>query len=99
MTKKRGPLFKLKKQRGKDAPAVARLLPGKEPNAPMVDHRANEDPLEAAMEAAGHAVPALLTPEQVAGLLGVSDRTLERWRSTGEGPSYMSLRDEGPSAS
>ena len=33
----------------------------------------------------------LLKPSQVAALLGVSERTLERWRMTGEGPAYLSL--------
>jgi predicted site-specific integrase-resolvase len=35
--------------------------------------------------------PQLLTPVQVAELLGVQPRTIERWRRTGEGPSYVQL--------
>lgn len=37
------------------------------------------------------AVAPLLTPFQVGELLAVSERTLERWRMTGEGPEYVSL--------
>lgn len=33
----------------------------------------------------------LLTPAQVADMLTVSERTLERWRMTGEGPEYVAL--------
>ena len=48
------------------------------------------DPVEHALEAA-NSVPKLLTPEQVATLLGVTERTLERWRMTGDGPPYVGL--------
>lgn len=40
-------------------------------------------------EAAG--APRLLLPSDVAALLAVGVRTLERWRSTGEGPRYVKL--------
>jgi predicted DNA-binding transcriptional regulator AlpA len=40
-------------------------------------------------DAAG--APRLLLPTEVAALLGVGVRTLERWRSTGEGPRYIRL--------
>lgn len=33
----------------------------------------------------------LLTPAQVADMLTVSERTLERWRMTGDGPEYVAL--------
>lgn len=33
----------------------------------------------------------LLTPAQVGEILAVSERTLERWRMTGEGPVYVAL--------
>lgn len=36
-------------------------------------------------------VPALLTPAQTAEILGVGIKTLERWRSTGEGPRFVKL--------
>ncbi|MFC3214126.1 helix-turn-helix transcriptional regulator [Novosphingobium panipatense] len=36
-------------------------------------------------------VPALLTPAQTAELLGVGVKTLERWRSTGDGPRFVKL--------
>jgi hypothetical protein len=48
------------------------------------------DPMEDAI-AAAQAMPKLLTPEQVAVALGVTERTLERWRITGDGPPYVSL--------
>ncbi|WP_324698528.1 helix-turn-helix domain-containing protein [Novosphingobium sp. RL4] len=36
-------------------------------------------------------VPALLTPTQTAEVLGVGIKTLERWRSIGEGPRFVKL--------
>jgi hypothetical protein len=33
----------------------------------------------------------LLTPDAVAGRLGVSTKALERWRGTGEGPAFVRL--------
>lgn len=33
----------------------------------------------------------LLTPREVAAMLGISDKTLERWRGTGEGPLFVRL--------
>jgi predicted DNA-binding transcriptional regulator AlpA len=33
----------------------------------------------------------LFTPKQAAGLLQVSEFTLERWRRTGDGPPYVRL--------
>lgn len=36
-------------------------------------------------------VPALLTPTQAAEVLGVGTKTLERWRSTGDGPRFVKL--------
>jgi predicted DNA-binding transcriptional regulator AlpA len=48
------------------------------------------DPVEVFVtEAAG--APQLLLPSDVATLLGVGVRTLERWRSTGEGPRFIRL--------
>lgn len=49
------------------------------------------DPVEAAMAAASVGLPQLLKPAEVAERLGVGERTLERWRGTGEGPRYVSL--------
>jgi hypothetical protein len=47
------------------------------------------DAIERAAMAA--TVAPLLTPAQVGELLAVSERTLERWRMTGEGPEYVAL--------
>ena len=33
----------------------------------------------------------LFTPEETAGNLGTNIRTLERWRSTGEGPEFVKI--------
>lgn len=49
------------------------------------------DPISAAMDQATINLPRLLTPQTVAEMLGVTERTLERWRITGEGPRYAKL--------
>ena len=52
------------------------------------------DPISEAITSAaeeGGELPKLLTPAQVAGILSVGVRTLERWRMTGEGPAYLKL--------
>lgn len=49
------------------------------------------DPIVAAMDQATADVPRLLTPKLVADMLGLTERTLERWRITGEGPRYVKL--------
>lgn len=33
--------------------------------------------------------PPMLTPSQLAGALGVTTKTLERWRMTGDGPPFV----------
>ena len=48
------------------------------------------DAIEAAA-AASPGAPRLLKPKEVADRLGVSQRTLERWRIAGEGPPYVSI--------
>lgn len=48
------------------------------------------DPVEAALDTID-AMPKLLTPAEVAKLLSVGERTLERWRGTGEGPPYLAI--------
>ncbi len=53
-------------------------------------HPSPADAIEAAAATAG-AMPALLKPKDVADLLAVSERTLERWRITGEGPRFVRL--------
>ena len=35
--------------------------------------------------------PSLLTPRQLAARWGMSEKTLERWRSLGTGPMYLKL--------
>jgi predicted DNA-binding transcriptional regulator AlpA len=52
---------------------------------------ASSDPIATAMDQAAASVPRLLTPEAVADMLGVTERTLERWRMTGEGPKFCKL--------
>lgn len=49
------------------------------------------DPIAAAMEHAATEIPRLLTPKAVSDMLGLTERTLERWRITGEGPRYSKL--------
>lgn len=49
------------------------------------------DPIVAAMQQASAEMQKLLTPTAVSELLGVAERTLERWRITGEGPRYVKL--------
>lgn len=48
------------------------------------------DAIDVAAATAG-AMPALLKPKDVADLLAVSERTLERWRITGGGPRFVRL--------
>ena len=43
------------------------------------------------MDQAEAELPRLLTPQQVADMLGLTERTSERWRITGEGPRYSKL--------
>jgi predicted DNA-binding transcriptional regulator AlpA len=50
-----------------------------------------DDPIAVAMEQAAADVQRLLTPKLVADMLGLTERTLERWRITGEGPRYVKL--------
>lgn len=38
----------------------------------------------------------LLTPAELAGMLGMSVRTLANWRSTGKGPPYLKIGMEPP---
>lgn len=49
------------------------------------------DPIVAVMDRAAADMPRLLTPQEVADMLGLTERTLERWRITGEGPRYSKL--------
>lgn len=58
--------------------------PSTEKPIPTVD--LVEDAISVAEE-----MPTLLTPEQVASALGVTERTLERWRMRGDGPPYVRL--------
>lgn len=49
------------------------------------------DPIAAVIDQVEAELPRLLTPEEVAVMLGLTERTLERWRITGEGPRYSKL--------
>jgi len=49
------------------------------------------DPIVAAMDQAAGDMPRLLTPQEVGEMLGLTERTLERWRIIGEGPRYAKL--------
>lgn len=49
------------------------------------------DPIAALMDQAVAELPRLLTPQEVAAMLGLTERTLERWRITGEGPRFAKL--------
>lgn len=40
----------------------------------------------------------LLTPSELAVMLGMSVRTLANWRSTGKGPPYLKIGVEPPKA-
>ena len=59
-------------------------------NAPKEQTPPTPPPLMDDLIAEDRAV-ALLTPGEAAGKLGVGIRTLERWRSTGEGPLFIRL--------
>lgn len=64
---------------------------GRSKRAPTKERSSSDvDPLSLVLDAA-EGMPKLLKPEQAAASLGVSERTLERWRMTGEGPTYVSL--------
>lgn len=56
---------------------------------------AEPDPVDLALAPmiaeAQTSVPTLLAPAQTAELLGVGIKTLERWRSTGDGPRFVKL--------
>jgi predicted DNA-binding transcriptional regulator AlpA len=70
------------------APSRVTIGPASRPPAAAPAH---EDPIFSAMDAAAADLPKLLLPEAVAAMLGVTERTLERWRIIGEGPRYVKL--------
>ena len=78
-------------KKGPWAPATAGRSPAFSP--PPQRPRQTDPVAEAMAETVeeGARAPQLLTPPEVAKLLNVSVRTLERWRMTGEGPSYVRL--------
>jgi len=63
-------------------------VPASEPHVPVGPAT---DPIATAMDAAIIAMPRLLLPKDVAEQLGVTERTLERWRITGEGPRFVKI--------
>ncbi len=58
---------------------------------PPVSPTSAPDSIASAMQQASAEMQKLLTPAAVSDLLGVAERTLERWRITGEGPRYVKL--------
>ena len=58
---------------------------------PFPTRSVKTDPIVAAMDQAAAEVPRLLAPAAVAEMLGLTERTLERWRITGEGPRFVKL--------
>lgn len=62
-----------------------------QPVTPTVEPVEPIDPIVAAMDAAAADLPKLLAPAAVAEILVVTERTLERWRMTGEGPRFVKL--------
>ena len=51
---------------------------------------AKVDAVEQALDEA-QKMPELVTPKKAANLLSVTERTLERWRTTGDGPPFIRL--------
>ena len=49
------------------------------------------DPLDGSMPRAINDVPKLHTPQEVAAMLCISERTLERWRIVGDGPTFIKV--------
>lgn len=49
------------------------------------------DPIDGAVDRRSCELPRLLTPQEVADHLGVGRRTVDRWRITGEGPTFVKL--------
>lgn len=67
------------------------LLPAANDTANELRPGALEAALAPIIADAAVTVPTLLTPTQTAEILGVGIKTLERWRSTGEGPRFVKL--------
>jgi hypothetical protein len=67
--------------------------------APQPPARSDTESVQTAAENAPPATPktttagdgTLLTPAEAASLLSVTEKVLERWRSTGDGPTYVRL--------
>lgn len=82
----RNPKFSLANR--KALPSTAALMtPGPAPASLPT----GADPIAMVMDQAAADMPRLLTPQEVAEMLGLTERTLERWRITGEGPRYSKL--------
>lgn len=82
----RSPKFTLASRRLSSAsPASSRAAPVDAPGPLVID------PIVAAMDQAAGDMPRLLTPQEVGDMLGLTERTLERWRIIGEGPRYAKL--------
>ncbi|MGC2855907.1 helix-turn-helix transcriptional regulator [Novispirillum sp. DQ9] len=85
----------LKKKKLAPSPATGSRLTANAPAARTASPSPAPAPVPDVIDA--EAIPAhspmdrLLRPEEVAQILGVSERTLERWRMEGSGPRYLSL--------
>ncbi len=61
------------------------------PCAPAAQAPACAGPPHRPTPSADAQADALLTPAEAAGKLAVTERVLERWRGTGEGPAFVKL--------
>lgn len=70
---------------------IEKSRPARRPVANGTKTPDDADPILAVIGEGVVALPTLLTPDQVGKVLGVGLKTLERWRSTGEGPRYLKV--------
>lgn len=61
------------------------------PRHPIQPCRGADPAAPAPADAPQRPISDLLTPDAVAGRLGVSTKVLERWRGSGEGPAFVRL--------
>ena len=75
----------------RQAPISSQTTTAQTTEVKPVSSQSDADPIAAAMQVASADVPKLLTPQTLAEMLGITERTLERWRIIGEGPRYVKL--------